>query len=99
MFSISAENLSLHTHNSAVVSYPFDSQSFSLGLVSTQNPRALHLMVYKGLNANPDLLLDVFMKMQASMPVQYKSPVECCRLVDLSVYACVKATATSLFSH
>ncbi|KAL4201938.1 hypothetical protein AMTRI_Chr02g218430 [Amborella trichopoda] len=85
----------------------FDFQSFLYlpltgSLVSTKNPRILHPMDAKGFNVPQNLRfykLGFFYatSMKAPMPVQYESAVECCRLADLSVYTCVKATTTSLF--
>ncbi|KAL4201937.1 hypothetical protein AMTRI_Chr02g218420 [Amborella trichopoda] len=106
MFSIVSESPGLHTRISAItISRTSDFQRF-LCKMTPKIPRILHPMDFKGLNVpqnlrfcNPRFFSATSFIMKGPMPVQYESAVECCRLADLSVYSCVKATTTSLFSY
>ncbi|KAL4201942.1 hypothetical protein AMTRI_Chr02g218460 [Amborella trichopoda] len=93
MFSIFYENSSLHTQISAImISDTFDFRSFICKPNSLNVPQNLGFY-------NLGFFSAISVIMKAPMPVQYKSVVECCRLANLSVYTCVKATTTSLFSY
>ncbi|KAL4201940.1 hypothetical protein AMTRI_Chr02g218440 [Amborella trichopoda] len=95
---VSTKNLRiLHPMVSKGLNVPQNVGFYDLTFFSAISVIDFSMLLPSSHDANPGLVLYVFMKMKAPMPVQYESAVECCRLANLSVYTCVKATTTSLF--